>query len=102
MISFTPALCQVTTIALPTSLSAGKDSHLVRFKASFSSRDEYEQAKRDGVSVEMWTNLETVGGPAGGVWRAIAFDYADHSNGSAPAEVNSVEDVISLDRKSVV
>ena len=65
MISFTPALCQVTTIPLPTTLSAGKDSHLVRFKATFSSLAEYAQAKRDGVRVEMWTNLTTVGGPAG-------------------------------------
>ncbi|KAH8100499.1 hypothetical protein BXZ70DRAFT_152592 [Cristinia sonorae] len=94
MISFTPALCQETTIVLPTSLSAGKDTHLVRFKASFSSRAEYEQAKRDHVRVEMWTNLTTVGGPSDGSWRALAFDYAEHPD--AAAEVASSADVISF------
>ncbi|TCD70676.1 hypothetical protein EIP91_002400 [Steccherinum ochraceum] len=91
MISFTPAHWETTTIALPTSLSAGKDSHLVRFKASFGSRQEFEQAQRDGVRVEMWTNLETVGGPAGGVWRAIAFEYPVRSNASgADADAGDV------------
>ncbi|THH32334.1 hypothetical protein EUX98_g1864 [Antrodiella citrinella] len=80
MISFTPAPCQVTTIPLPTSLSAGQDSHLVRFKASFSSHAEFEQAKRDGVRIEMWTNLTTVGGPQDGEWHALTFDYAQDSH----------------------
>ena len=74
-LTFTPDLYQVTVVPL-SKLPQGETFHTLTFKASFDSPAAYNEAKANGARVEMWTDLPTSKGEAGG-WRAIVFEYAD-------------------------
>ena len=67
-LKFHPALGTPTTVHIP---EVG-DAH-VRFTASFPSREAFTQARRDGVRVEMWTNLPV--GASNGDWHALPFVF---------------------------
>ncbi|PSR73170.1 hypothetical protein PHLCEN_2v10982 [Hermanssonia centrifuga] len=67
-LTFEPALGVRTTLPVPRDGYAS-----FSFKASFSSREAYEQARDEGVRVEMWTNLPV--GTNEDEWHALAFQY---------------------------
>ncbi|KAI0076268.1 hypothetical protein K474DRAFT_1285091 [Panus rudis PR-1116 ss-1] len=73
-LTFNPSLCQETTVPLPENAA----HYDLQFKATFDSNASYEQAKRDGTRVEMWTDLPAIGGTdeVGG-WRALAFAFPE-------------------------
>lgn len=72
-LSFEPAICQLAPLVLP--IQSG--DYDLRFKATFDSRAAYEQARRDGTRVEMWTDLPIAGTAYEGGWRALVFQYED-------------------------
>lgn len=74
-LTFTPELCNTTTVPLPK-LADGATDYDLTFKASFDSLAAYEEAKRDGARVEMWTDLPASGSEETGGWRSLAFEYA--------------------------
>lgn len=76
-LTFHPALGSQTTIRVP---EIG-DAH-IRFTASFPSREAFEQARSEGVRVEMWTDLSV--GESNGDWHALPFVYP----GAAPIKEN--------------
>lgn len=67
-LTFHPVLGSTTSISVP---EIG-DAH-VRFTASFPSREAFEQARYEGVRVEMWTDLPV--GESGGDWHDLPFVY---------------------------
>ncbi|OCH96659.1 hypothetical protein OBBRIDRAFT_799855 [Obba rivulosa] len=70
-LTFTPALCETKTVVVPPG-AAGPGTELL-FRATFGSRAALAQAQRDGVRVEMWTDLPVEGRPAG-EWGTYPFD----------------------------
>ena len=72
-LTFDPAICQLSTLVLP--VQAGQ--YDLRFKATFDSRAAYEQARRDGTRVEMWTELPVAGTAYEGGWRALTFQFEE-------------------------
>ncbi|EMD41656.1 hypothetical protein CERSUDRAFT_110229 [Gelatoporia subvermispora B] len=70
-LTFTPALCETKTVVVPPG-AAGSRTELL-FRATFGSREALAQAQRDGVRVEMWTDLP-VEGKLTGEWGAYPFD----------------------------
>ncbi|GJE87755.1 hypothetical protein PsYK624_038380 [Phanerochaete sordida] len=69
-ISFNPGIGTYTVLHVP---EVG-DAHL-RFTASFQSREALEQARCEGIRVEMWTNMPVNGGH--GDWHAVPFVYPE-------------------------
>lgn len=59
------------------------------FTATFASREDYDQAKRERVRVELWTNIPTNDGD--NAWRAMAFHWEDSSDAEAEAHGNPAE-----------
>lgn len=77
-LTFTPELSQVTTVPL-AKLAESATHYDLTFKASFDSPAAYEEARRDGTRVEMWTDLPAPGHGETGGWRALAFEYVGDS-----------------------
>lgn len=75
-VTFTPALGEVARLV--TTGPFGVDGKTASaqdlvFKATFDSRESYDRAKRDGVRVEMWTDLPVLEQPDW-EWAALAFE----------------------------
>jgi len=92
-VTFTPALGEVARLV--TTGPFGVDGKTASaqdlvFKATFDSRESYEQAKRDGVRVEMWTDLPVLEQP-GWEWAALAFEEP-----AKAAQVHSSRKALSL------
>lgn len=75
-LTFDPAIGSVTTLPV---YATGNTR--LRLTASFASRDAFQQAKRDGTRVEMYTNLPV--GVANGEWHALLFKYTDEDDTTA-------------------
>lgn len=69
-LTFNPALGSVTAIHVPEVGNA-----CLRFTASFSSREAFEQARSEAARVEMWTNLPI--DESNGDWHALPFVYPE-------------------------
>ncbi|KAI0961194.1 hypothetical protein AcV7_000361 [Taiwanofungus camphoratus] len=83
-LTFFPALGETAHVSIPprTSARQGSMQELV-FRAVFDSRASYDQAQRDGVKVEMWTDLPA-DGRASGEWGAVSFNKHEHEEPSNP------------------
>lgn len=82
-LTFNPALGTAMTLHVP---EVG-DAHL-RFTASFPSRAACEQARAEGVRVEMWTNLPV--GEHSGDWHAVPFVFAPDAKADASTAAPSL------------
>ncbi|EKM60849.1 uncharacterized protein PHACADRAFT_247029 [Phanerochaete carnosa HHB-10118-sp] len=76
--SFNPGIGSYTTIHVP---EIG-DAHL-RFTASFPSRESLEQARREDIRVEMWTNMPVNG--SNGDWHAVPFVFPEDAKAEQSA-----------------
>lgn len=74
-LTFTPALNDIARLTTPGSLHGrgqAAPAQTLVFKVAFDSRASVEQAKKDGIRVEMWTDLP-VEGRSGWEWGALPF-----------------------------
>ncbi|KAH9947695.1 hypothetical protein B0H21DRAFT_821697 [Amylocystis lapponica] len=96
-LTFSPALDAFTPIKLIPQPGFAQD---LIFKATFSSRAAHDQARREGVRVEMWTDLP-VAGRALGEWGALAFQMLDHASvAREEADSDRVLEMSSQDQQS--
>ncbi|KAI0094567.1 hypothetical protein BDY19DRAFT_28489 [Irpex rosettiformis] len=87
-LTFSPAL--QTTTPLPV---APGGSGTFRFSASFSTREEYDRARREGTRLEMWTNLP-VAGHGGSDWHSLTFNYPDDPATASSSVVDASNDKV--------
>lgn len=85
VLTFSPSIRTCTVLPI---LPNGSGTY--RFTASFPNREQYEQARREGTRVEMWTNLPV--GDKINVWHALPFTFAE----DAAAEGAPEDKLISL------
>ncbi|GBE78100.1 hypothetical protein SCP_0109820 [Sparassis crispa] len=82
-LSFFPTLGSSTSLALPPRT----DGRLI-FQAKFLSREEYDQAQRDGIRIELWANLPSEGSGSE-AWGSWLFQKIDPG---APSIIGSTVD----------
>ncbi|CCM01642.1 uncharacterized protein FIBRA_03703 [Fibroporia radiculosa] len=93
-LTFTPALGEVMPLVISEVHCLDVQSvspQVLVFQAMFDSRVSYEQAKRDGVKVELWADLPVEGRPS---WEWGAFPFQAYEQ--SPLHANLSNEVVSL------